>query len=274
MSITIEIEWAEILRPTTLAPFSVHKCMEPHVGCFRLFPGISADSLQAFLNSPIRGVVLETFGTGNAPDNRPELIMIIREALDRGVVIVNITQCQHGSVSEIYSTGHALAEVGVISGRDMTAECALVKLSFLLGRAELTVEEVRRLMSESLKGELSSPIVLKPKTSNSPTSWLVSAFNTAVLATTISHRDAVDELLRPLLIQYAASQGDVDAIKHLAHYENALNCLDFDLRTPLHISVSCGQLDVVDWLLRHGADVHLRDRLGKTPVMPWPNEHS
>jgi lysophospholipase len=127
----VDIEWTEILRPTELLPLKVQKRLDHNVGCLRLFPGITENSLRAFLASPIRGVVLETFGTGNAPDNRPEIIRVIKEAIDRGVIVVNITQCHHGAVSEIYSTGHALAEAGVISGRDMTAECALVKLSYL-----------------------------------------------------------------------------------------------------------------------------------------------
>ncbi|PJF20031.1 L-asparaginase domain-containing protein [Paramicrosporidium saccamoebae] len=266
VGVDIDIEWAEVLRPTDLSPFKVKGQMDPNVGCLRIFPGITANSLRAFLAAPTRGVILETFGTGNAPDNRPELIQVIREAVDRGVVIVNITQCQRGTVSEIYSTGHALAEAGVISGRDMTVECALVKLSYLLGQPELDLETVRRLVSESLRGELTIPLMHKDKFLSSSVDWLGIVFNSALISAAPGHRGAVDELLRPLIIHVAASKDNVAALESLAYHENIVNCVDYDLRTPLHVAVSCESYQAVKWLLQHGANVHLRDSLGKTPV--------
>jgi len=67
------------------------------VGVLKLFPGISATTVRNFLQEPLKGCVLETYGAGNAPDNRPELLAELREASDRGVVIVNITQCWKGT---------------------------------------------------------------------------------------------------------------------------------------------------------------------------------
>lgn len=87
----------------------------------RIFPGITTPIVRAFLAPPLQGVVLETFGAGNAPQ-RPDLLDALREACARGVVIVAISQCAKGSVSAAYDTGRTLAECGVVPGGDMTPE--------------------------------------------------------------------------------------------------------------------------------------------------------
>ena len=87
----------------------------------RLFPGITAATIKAFMMPPIRGVVLETFGAGNAPQ-RADLMSSLKEACERGVVVVAISQCAKGSVSDAYETGRTLQQAGVVPGGDMTPE--------------------------------------------------------------------------------------------------------------------------------------------------------
>ncbi len=128
------------------------------VGAFRLFPGVQAKTLRSLLAPPLQGLVLECFGTGNAPNKDPELLAAIREATDRGVVVVVVSQCSRGAVDlGQYEVGASLALAGVTTGFDMTAECALAKLSYLLEREGLNVTDVRRLMCTPLRGELSLP---------------------------------------------------------------------------------------------------------------------
>ena len=81
--------------------------------------------MRAFLAPPTQGVVLETYGAGNAPQ-RPDLIGALKDACDRGVVIVSISQCAKGSVSDAYETGRSLLSAGVVSGGDMTPEVSLI----------------------------------------------------------------------------------------------------------------------------------------------------
>ena len=127
------------------------------VGAFRLFPGLSPDLLRNVLQAPLQGLVLLAYGVGNAPDRDEALLRTIREATDRGVVIVACTQCLRGAVHlGEYATGAALAQAGVISGHDMTTEAALCKLYYLFG-AGRSADEVRRFMSEDLCGELTLP---------------------------------------------------------------------------------------------------------------------
>jgi lysophospholipase len=85
--------------------------------------------MRQFLEPPIQGVVLQTYGAGNLPSNRPDLIEELRKATERGVLIVNCTQCAKGSVHYAYESATALQKIGVCSGSDMTIEAALMKVN-------------------------------------------------------------------------------------------------------------------------------------------------
>ena len=128
----------------------------PEVAALRLFPGIGAGMLEHLFAPPMQGVVLETYGVGNAPSRDPAVLAAISAATagPREVVVVNCSQCHGGSVRQtLYSTGAALARCGVISGGDMTPEAALTKLYCLLA-AGLAPAEVRARMQQNLAGEL------------------------------------------------------------------------------------------------------------------------
>ncbi|KAI0636433.1 L-asparaginase [Trametes polyzona] len=156
VGIDIVVNWQNVIRQTSLRRFQSHKHMSPHVATLRLFPGITGATIRAFVAPPTRGVVLETFGAGNAPQ-RADLIAALKEACENGIVIVAISQCAKGSVSDAYETGRALLQAGVVPGGDMTPECALTKLSYLLSKPELSTEQVRALIGTPLRGELTLP---------------------------------------------------------------------------------------------------------------------
>lgn len=154
--IGVDIEFrAGALRPAGTGELQVPELLDVTVAALRLFPGISARLLDNVLREPVGGVVLETYGAGNAPGRDSELLAALAAATARGVVVVNITQCLRGRVDMGgYATGAALREVGVVSGEDMTPEAALTKLIWLLGQG-LAADEVRRLVPSDLRGELS-----------------------------------------------------------------------------------------------------------------------
>jgi L-asparaginase len=159
VGIEIKINWDLVLQPVqTPAPVVVKPMKESRVAVLRLFPGISADIVRNVLRPPIKGLVLETYGVGNGPED-PELIEALNTASRQGIVIVNCTQCIKGSVNmEDYATGSALARAGVISGFDLTVEAALAKMAYLFSR-NLTPETVKKMMPVDMRGELSRPQV-------------------------------------------------------------------------------------------------------------------
>ncbi|NKQ37547.1 MAG: asparaginase [Chloroflexi bacterium] len=154
----VQVNESLVRRPSTpKSAVNLQTIKNPGVvGALRLYPGMSARILKNILQPPLRGLILETYGTGNAPTNDPEFLAVLAEAAGRGVVIVDTSQCLAGSVDlRKYATGAALAEAGVISGYDMAAEAALTKLAWLLSISG-DVAEVKRLMETDLRGELTA----------------------------------------------------------------------------------------------------------------------
>lgn len=143
---------AERLRPGGPGPLRAARLRDAHVLALRLFPGIGAETLRNVLREPVEGMVLETYGAGNGPQDE-ELLQVLADAHARGVVIVNVSQCLRGRVRMgDYATGSALARAGLVSAGDMTAEAALTKLLYLLS-TEPDPAAVRRRMQENLRGE-------------------------------------------------------------------------------------------------------------------------
>jgi L-asparaginase len=143
-----------LLRPN--GQFAVQLNMDNNVAVLKIFPAINTAILEGILNiKNLRGLILETFGAGNFPQ-RPELHAMLQQAIAKGVVIVNVSQCNKGFVEQgRYETSHALQKMGVIGGFDMTTEAALTKLMFLLGH-HTDNEWVKQQMMTSMCGELTS----------------------------------------------------------------------------------------------------------------------
>lgn len=137
-------------------PLKIHRKFSTDIAVLRLFPGISESTVEAVLQTPgVKAVILETFGSGNA-STAPWFIDAIKRAIKKGIIILNITQCDGGSVElGRYETSKYLKEAGVVSGFDMTFEAAVTKLMFLLGNYS-SKSKVKELLGTSLRGELTA----------------------------------------------------------------------------------------------------------------------
>ncbi|MEY2870019.1 MAG: hypothetical protein RIR01_2522 [Bacteroidota bacterium] len=132
----------------------VHKDLDTNVVILKLFPGINKNVLSAIIGIPnLRGIVLETYGSGNATTEE-WFLDSIQQAIAKGIYVVNVTQCSGGSVNMgQYETSSDLKKIGVLSGKDITTEAAITKLMFLLSQ-NIAVEDFKMMFEKSLRGEM------------------------------------------------------------------------------------------------------------------------
>ncbi|KAK3876337.1 hypothetical protein Pcinc_018876 [Petrolisthes cinctipes] len=264
--ISIQVEYRSIFRPRTLKKFTVHDRLNRNVGLLTIFPSISTETVRSCLQPPISGVVLQTYGAGNMPTNRTDIMQLLRDATKREVILVNITQCLHGAVDSIYETGQALMDTGVISGHDMTPEAALTKLSYVLSKSNWDYETRKKMMNTNLRGEMTLMEYSNGDDGNTRGLDIFSVITRALRLSSEEDVEAVKDMVIPTVFFTAAVNGDITRLQQVYKSGIEINLQDASGWTALHMVVKDGLIEMVTWLLEHGASVHIRDKMGHSPL--------
>jgi L-asparaginase len=151
--VEIKYDFSAIHQPTE-QEFRIFTQLDPNIAILKIFPGITQQVVESILSIPgLKALVLETYGSGNAPTDQ-WFLDAIGKAINRGLLVCNISQCRGGSVQMgKYETGKGLEKLGVVSGYDMTVEAALTKLMYLLGN-NYPSDRLKKYFQTPLRGEM------------------------------------------------------------------------------------------------------------------------
>ena len=150
----VNIKYKSTLEKKVDQKLKVHKNCSNDVAILKLFPGIKLSTIEAIIKS-VKGIVIESFGAGNASTN-PKFTKLLSQAIKDMKIIVNISQCLHGeAIRGQYETNEPFEKAGVICGKDMTTEATVTKLMFLLGQ-KLNSAEIKIQLQKNLRGEISN----------------------------------------------------------------------------------------------------------------------
>ncbi|CAH0756553.1 unnamed protein product [Diatraea saccharalis] len=258
-----EVNKKALFKPKVIEKCRLHAKMSKNVGLLRIFPSISSSVIKAFCQPPIEGVVLETYGAGNIPSNRQDIFDEISAAVQRGVIVVNITQCTTGSVvSPLYETGRLIAKCGVVSGFDMTPEAALTKLSYVLSKSELSYQQKVEMMGTNIRGELTSTASFAIEDST-----LIDALASSLNIQSPKKLIQVTEKVFSALLLYAIERHDELSVKKMLDMGADVNAQNSEGKTPLHEAILSGNKSIVEYMLKNGANVHLKTKCGEPPLL-------
>ena len=151
----IEIKYRDdLLLNKTNKKFHLVTLKQIPIGVIKIFPGIQFDLFESILTEKMKGIVIETFGSGNIPNLNGEILPMINRAFKSGTLVTVCSQCPHGKVSlGTYETSNSLKQAGAISGYDMTSEAAVAKLYYLFSQ-DLSLSQIKKQMETNLRGEL------------------------------------------------------------------------------------------------------------------------
>ncbi|KAH8872106.1 L-asparaginase [Schistosoma japonicum] len=267
----ITVNYNLIFRtPGMPKPFCIHTNLCQDVAILNMFPLISKEHIVSMLAPPIKG----------NQENLKDLLDALKEASDRGILMVNVTQCWRGGVKAVYSTGMILCEYGVTPGYDITTEAALIKLAYILSKTGNKDYSVKRAMLlSSLRGEVTvegedsraANLSLYNMNFLNQDRNLMTYFAKLFSTTSLNDSEGVGSMwvqrIVPALACCAAASNNVSCLKEMYRIIGHLQLFDAEGLTPLHKSAVYGHISATKYLLECGVSVHITDKRGYTPLL-------
>jgi 60kDa lysophospholipase len=246
LGVQISVNWDVILREPQ-ENFNFFEDFNNNICTVKIFPMIDDETFASFFQPPIEAVIIETYGGGNVPSNRPKLLEIIKKANDRGVIILNVSQCRKGEVSSSYETGSVLERIGVIFAGDITVECALAKLAYLLGK-KYDKKTIQKLLKESLRGELT--VAQEEFFSFQSNSFINNILKMMDLNKGDKDSHIVFKTLVPSIIIELIEQHNLDMLKKFENEIRHIHFAEYSKKSPLHVAAKIGNEKIVEFLLK------------------------
>jgi len=257
--LTPKIDWSIIPKQKS-NKFHVEKNLSRKVGVLKMYPTMPTQIIKNVLEDDLDACIIEGFGAGSLPLGRPEIREIFKKATSEGKILLVISQCARGSVNPAYSMDQQFIDLGLISGLDMTVECAVAKLAYLLGK-NLPLEEAKELIQKDIRGDCTEqhPISFDIK-EDSILQVIANSFKASV------EQEAVKDGLFPTLTSYAAHFGYIHVLDELKRCGTRFDIGDYEGKTPLHIAAKCGQVDVIKYLITAYNNLNSVDGRGRSAL--------
>jgi len=254
-----KIEWEQIIKVKNES-FSVEKNLSEKVGVLKFYPSIPLNLVKNVLESDIQACVIEAYAVGELPLRRKGVSELLKKATEQGKILVIVTQCLKGSVNAPDGIGKLYEDLGLIPGLDMTVECAVAKLTYLLGK-NLSLEEIKQLMRQSLRGEITEQVAINFEIKeHSILETMACSFHKGI------EQEVLKDGLLPTLSSYAAHFGYVHILEYLKSFGTKFESGDYEGRTPLHVAAKCGQIDVIKHVTEQKMDLDITDKRGRSAM--------